>query len=63
MTVVTKTSGHRPCPPSADDDHYDLEDVKDRTEFLAVQKLKSGAVGPILCFVGPLGVAKPACKA
>ncbi len=42
-----------------DDDHYDLEDVKDRIlEFLAVQKLKSGATGPILCFAGPPGVGK-----
>ncbi|MBN1630092.1 MAG: LON peptidase substrate-binding domain-containing protein, partial [Thermoleophilia bacterium] len=42
-----------------DEDHYDLEDVKDRIlEFLAVQKLKSGAAGPILCFAGPPGVGK-----
>ncbi len=42
-----------------DDDHYDLEDVKDRIlEFLAVQKLKSEVSGPILCFAGPPGVGK-----
>ncbi len=42
-----------------DEDHYDLEDVKDRIlEFLAVQKLKSGVSGPILCFAGPPGVGK-----
>ena len=42
-----------------DDDHYDLEDVKDRVlEFLAVQKLKSEVSGPILCFAGPPGVGK-----
>lgn len=42
-----------------DADHYDLEDVKDRMlEFLAVQKLKSGLSGPILCFAGPPGVGK-----
>ena len=42
-----------------DDDHYDLEDVKDRIlEFLAVQKLKDEVSGPILCFAGPPGVGK-----
>jgi ATP-dependent Lon protease len=54
-----------------DQDHYDLEKVKDRIiEYLAVQKLKRqrndqavGAApdaikGPILCFVGPPGVGK-----
>jgi ATP-dependent Lon protease len=48
-----------------DEDHYDLDKVKDRiVEYLAVQKLKarqSGTVqikGPILCFAGPPGVGK-----
>jgi len=48
-----------------DEDHYDLDKVKDRiVEYLAVQKLKrsqagaTGIKGPILCFVGPPGVGK-----
>ena len=42
-----------------DEDHYDLEKVKDRIlEFLAVCKLKKKLKGPILCFVGPPGVGK-----
>ena len=42
-----------------DEDHYDLEDVKDRIlEFLAVQKLKAEVTSPILCFAGPPGVGK-----
>jgi ATP-dependent Lon protease len=46
-----------------DEDHYGLEQVKDRIlEFLAVRKLKggrgSGSGGSILCFVGPPGVGK-----
>jgi len=57
-----------------DEDHYDLQEVKDRIiEFLAVRKLfkergiqrektedgKTGrAIGAILCFVGPPGVGK-----
>ncbi|MEX2210303.1 MAG: endopeptidase La [Gaiellaceae bacterium] len=42
-----------------DEDHYDLEKVKERIlEFLAVAKLKDELSGPILCFVGPPGVGK-----
>ncbi len=55
-----------------DEDHYDLEKVKDRLlEYLAVKKLRQDRAGPtrppagdqaprepILCFVGPPGVGK-----
>ena len=57
-----------------DEDHYDLQEVKDRiVEFLAVRKLfkergiqkdradddkTARAMGAILCFVGPPGVGK-----
>jgi ATP-dependent Lon protease len=42
-----------------DEDHYDLEKVKERiVEYLAVSKLKNDVSGPILCFVGPPGVGK-----
>ena len=42
-----------------DEDHYDLEKVKDRIlEYLAVRKLKADMKGSILCLVGPPGVGK-----
>lgn len=42
-----------------DDDHFDLEDVKERiVEHLAVMKLNPQAKSPIICFVGPPGVGK-----
>ena len=42
-----------------DEDHYNLEKVKDRIlEYLAVRLLKEDMKGPILCFVGPPGVGK-----
>jgi ATP-dependent Lon protease len=46
-----------------DEDHFDIEQVKDRLlEFLAVRKLAGGrgniSAGSILCFVGPPGVGK-----
>jgi ATP-dependent Lon protease len=42
-----------------DDDHYDLDKVKDRiVEYLAVAKLRNEISGQILCFVGPPGVGK-----
>jgi ATP-dependent Lon protease len=42
-----------------DEDHYDLERVKERIlEFLSVKKLKDSVKGSILCFAGPPGVGK-----
>ena len=42
-----------------DEDHYDLEKVKERIlEYLAVRKLKQDMKGPILCLVGPPGTGK-----
>jgi ATP-dependent Lon protease len=42
-----------------DEDHYDLEKVKERiVEHLAVSKLRNDPSGQILCFVGPPGVGK-----
>src|SRR2546425_13061211 len=42
-----------------DEDHYDLEKVKERIlDYLAVLQLKPQMKGPILCFVGPPGVGK-----
>jgi ATP-dependent Lon protease len=46
-----------------DEDHYDIEKVKDRIlEFLAVRKLRGGrdsrSAGSILCLSGPPGVGK-----
>jgi ATP-dependent Lon protease len=42
-----------------DEDHYDLEKVKDRIlDYLSVLQLRPVLKGPILCFVGPPGVGK-----
>jgi ATP-dependent Lon protease len=42
-----------------DEDHYDLEKVKERIlEYLAIRKLRQDMKGPILCFVGPPGTGK-----
>ena len=59
----SKTTEDRLNPVEArrvlDDDHYDLDKVKERiVEYLAVRKLKGDMKGPILCFVGPPGVGK-----
>ncbi len=42
-----------------DEDHYDLEKVKNRIlDYLSVLQLRPVLKGPILCFVGPPGVGK-----
>ena len=42
-----------------DEDHYDLQKVKDRIlDYLSVRRLKPNMKGPILCFAGPPGVGK-----
>jgi ATP-dependent Lon protease len=42
-----------------DEDHYGMEDAKDRVlEFIAVGKLKGSVQGKIICLNGPPGVGK-----
>jgi ATP-dependent Lon protease len=42
-----------------DQDHYGLEEAKERIiEYMAVAKFTGNMTGPILCFVGPPGTGK-----
>ena len=42
-----------------DDDHYGLNDIKDRIlDFISIKNLKADSPSPILCFSGPPGVGK-----
>ena len=58
--VVTEDALELPHAETVlDEDHYGLEDVKERIlESLAVLKLNPEAKASILCFVGPPGVGK-----
>ena len=56
---IQRQSGPQSGHKVLNEDHYDLEKVKERIlEYLAVRKLKEKMKGPILCFVGPPGVGK-----
>ena len=57
---VTKDNLDLECArKQLDDDHFGLEEVKDRIlEHLAVIKLKGDLKSPILCLYGPPGVGK-----
>ena len=59
MPWATSTEDNLDIPHARrvlDEDHFDLEKVKDRIlEYLAVRKLRKDPKGPILCFVGPPG--------
>lgn len=58
-TSTGETIDIRRAAEILDEDHYDLEKVKDRIlDFLAVRQIKPSMKGPILCFAGPPGVGK-----
>jgi ATP-dependent Lon protease len=59
MTSTEENLDIKEAEKVLDEDHYDLERVKERIlEFLSVKKLKQSMKGSIICFAGPPGVGK-----
>ena len=57
--TTTETHDLKKAKKILEEDHYGLEDIKERIlEFISVGKLSGGVKGSIICFVGPPGVGK-----
>jgi ATP-dependent Lon protease len=57
--TTTETHDLKKAKKILEEDHYGLEDIKERIlEFISVGKLSGGVKGSIICLVGPPGVGK-----
>lgn len=57
--TTTETHDLKKAKRILEEDHYGLEDIKERIlEFISVGKLSGGVKGSIICLVGPPGVGK-----
>ena len=58
-SISEETHDLRRAKKVLEEDHYGLQDIKERIlEFISVGKLSGGVKGSIICFVGPPGVGK-----